>query len=246
MPTGHTPPGATLWPKGAPHLRPHRGGGPSPTGHLWPPPPPLATYAHRLPHWPEKRTAPIGKRGATPSPASHWPPTGHLLAIREAPPTGPLLATKGRDGAPSPGPYTPDWAPKTDLAKWRRRPPTPPRLHFPAFGRGGAKSRPPLPPPTGPPLAIPGPPPLPRLSGAVATGRGGGLFACKVCRYEGARVPYTPFGAPYPHRLTRLAPYGHRPPPSPLAPTHPHRLTGRPGPSTSRPPFDASLTTPTD
>ena len=85
LPTGHTPPGATLWPKGAPHLRPHRGGGPSPTGLLWPPPPPLATYAHRLPHWPEKRTAPIGKRGATPSPASHWPPTGHLLAIRGGP-----------------------------------------------------------------------------------------------------------------------------------------------------------------
>jgi len=143
LPTGHTPPGATLWPKGAPHLRPHRGGGPSPTGHLWPPPPPLATYAHRLPHWPEKRTAPIGKRGATPSPASHWPPTGHLLAIREAPPTGPLLATKGRDGAPSPGPYTPDWAPKTDLAKWRRRPPTPP-LPTPgdrdAFGREASPS----------------------------------------------------------------------------------------------------------
>ena len=103
MPTGHTPPGATLWPKGAPHLRPHRGGGPSPTGHLWPPPPPLATYAHRLPHWPEKRTAPIGKRGATPSPASHWPPTGHLLAIRGGP-TGHPLAKRGREGATSPGP----------------------------------------------------------------------------------------------------------------------------------------------
>jgi len=31
----------------------------------------------------------------------HWPPTGHLLAIREAPPR---LATMGRDGTPSPGP----------------------------------------------------------------------------------------------------------------------------------------------
>jgi len=71
----------------------------SPTGHL----------CHRLPHWPEKRTAPIGKRGATPSPASHWPPTGHLLAIRGGPhwPKGrPRLAT-GR-GEPSPGP-PPDW-----------------------------------------------------------------------------------------------------------------------------------------
>jgi len=115
--TGHTPPGATLWPKGAPHLRPHRGSGPSPTGHLWPPPPPLATYAHRLPHWPEKRTAPIGKRGATPSPASHWPPTGHLLAIRgglplakgEAPTgqrdgRGEPMATRGGEGTPSPSP----------------------------------------------------------------------------------------------------------------------------------------------
>ena len=108
MATGHTPPGATLWPKGAPHLRPHRGGAPSPTGHLWPPPPPLATYAHRLPHWPEKRTAPIGKRGATPSPASHWPPTGHLLAIRGGPhwSKGRLRLATGR-GEPSPGTYTP-------------------------------------------------------------------------------------------------------------------------------------------
>ena len=72
---------------------------------------------------------PLAKRG-TP----HWPPyrpsdappgamataslTGHLRATYwpsgEAPPR---LATMGRDGTPSPGPYTPDWPPKTDLAK---------------------------------------------------------------------------------------------------------------------------------
>jgi hypothetical protein len=42
------------------------------------------------------------------------PPRRPSLAIREAPAR---LATKGREGTPSPGPYTPDWPPKTDLAK---------------------------------------------------------------------------------------------------------------------------------
>ena len=208
---GHSP----LWPsgealhrEGAAH-RPYWGAGPSLAIGLWATGLPLATY------WPS---------GEGPL-ATDWPPTGHP----GRPLTGHPLATKGRErnfvrpsltyGAPAPTGHLRE--PKTDLAKWRLWPPTPPPPHQPieAFGRGG-----PHPPPTGHPLAIPGPPPLPRLSGAVATGRGGGLFACKVCRYEGARVPYTPFGDPYPHRL---ATYGHRPTPPYWPPTPPHLLTGQ-------------------
>ena len=74
---------------------------------------------------------------------------------------------------------------------------------------------------TPPPTGYPGT--SPAFRGAEAAGRGGGFFACKVCRYEGARVPYTPFGDPYPHRL---ATYGHRPTPPYWPPTPPHLLTG--------------------
>ena len=91
-PLGHTlRDGAATWPKGSrplplPGLRePHHARPPTGQTGL----PPLATlppfgrptgaYGHRLPH---------------------WPPTGHP----GRPPTGPLLATKGREGTPSPGP----------------------------------------------------------------------------------------------------------------------------------------------
>ena len=76
---------------------------------------------------------------------------------------------------------------------------------------------------TPPPTGYPGT--SPAFRGAEAAGRGGGFFACKVCRYEGARVPYTPFGDPYPHRL---ATYGHRPTPPYWPPTPPHLLDGHP------------------
>jgi len=152
--TGHTPPGASLWPKGAPHLRPHRGGGPSPTGHI----------RHRLPHWPEKRTAPIGKRGATPSPASHWPPTGPLLApywpSGEAPhwpPTGPLLAIRGGLPLAKGEAPTGQWDGRGSL--WPHGSSSPP-LPGHLWPKG---SRPPHWPPTGHPLAT--------------KGRGGGAFA---------------------------------------------------------------------
>ena len=71
------------------------------------------------------------------------------------------------------------------------------------------------------------PRPFPGLSWSGGRRPGRGVFACKVCRYEGARAPYTPFGDPYPHRL---ATYGHRPTPPYWTPTPPHRLTGLPPP----------------
>jgi hypothetical protein len=40
---------------------------------------------------------------------------------------------------------------------------------------------------------------------------GVGFFACKGCLCDVARVPDTPFGDPYPHRLTGL-PLPHFPP----------------------------------
>jgi len=95
LPTGHTPPGATLWPKGEPHFRPHRGGGPSPTGHL----------RHRLPHWPEKGRA---------KPPPHRPPTGHKgAALGGRPSHRPSLAKRG---APHWPPYRPSDAPPGPMA----------------------------------------------------------------------------------------------------------------------------------
>ena len=67
-------------------------------------------------------------------------------------------------------------------------------------------------------------PPHPQTFGSGGLREGAGLFACKGGRYEGARVPYTPFGDPYPHRL---ATYGHRPTPPYWPPTPPHLLTGQ-------------------
>jgi hypothetical protein len=130
LPTGHTPPGATLWPKGAPHLRPHRGGGPSPTGHLCPPPPPLAREADG-PHR-EK-----GSHALTGLPlATYWPPTGPLLAIR-----GGLPLAKGE--AP-----TGQWDGRGSLWPKGSRPLTglPLATHWPQRGGAGAPS--PGPPPT--------------------------------------------------------------------------------------------------
>ena len=103
------------------------------TGHLPPDRPPLGrrTFAH----WPHtagshslvKRgatlTAPPGRRAF-----AYWPP------LATASPTGHPLATKGRErnfvrpsltyGAPAPTGHLRE--PKTDLAKWRLWPPTPP------------------------------------------------------------------------------------------------------------------------
>jgi len=104
--TGHLPPDrlptgeANLWPLATHHrvpLWPKRGGGPSPTGHLRPPPP----------HWPEKGTATHREKG-TPTP--HWPPTGHP-GRPHWPPTGHKGAAIG--GRPSHRPtlvtYRPQW-----------------------------------------------------------------------------------------------------------------------------------------
>jgi hypothetical protein len=102
--------------------------------------------------------------------------------------------------------------------------------HWPQRDGKGTPS--PGPPPTGhlrPPLATPGTPPLPRLSGSGGLRPGRGLFACKGCRYDVARVPYTPLGTPLGlrHRLTGH-PYPTSYPTSPLAspsvPPYPHRL----------------------
>jgi len=113
---GHSP----LWPsgealhrEGAAH-RPYWGAGPSLAIGLWATGLPLATY------WPS---------GEGPL-ATDWPPTGHP----GRPLTGHPLATKGRErnfvrpsltyGAPAPTGHLRE--PKTDLAKWRLWPPTPP------------------------------------------------------------------------------------------------------------------------
>jgi len=76
-----------------------------------------ATYGHRPPTGQRRGRPPIGKRAPLPL-------TGHLLAIRGGP-TGPPLATKGRErnfvrpsltyGAPAPTGHLRE--PKTDLAK---------------------------------------------------------------------------------------------------------------------------------
>jgi hypothetical protein len=160
--TGHTPPGATLWPKGAPPLRPHRGGGPSPTGHLWPPPPPLAREADG-PHREKGSHALTG-----PPLATYWPSTGHP----GRPLTGPPLAKRGREGATSPGPPPTDHLrPTWPSEAFGHLPPTPadrglrtgglptPRLtHWP---KGGLA--------TYAPTGHPGTPPLPpAFRGAVA------------------------------------------------------------------------------
>ena len=165
MPTGHTPPGATLWPKGAPHLRPHRGGGPSPTGHLWPPPPSLATY------WP-----PTGHPGG-PGPTGHLRPTwlseafGHL---RTHSPHRPIVAFGREASTPT------DW-PK-GLPDW---------------------------PHTGHPQHSP----TPRLSGAVAKGRGRGFSRAKGADTMVPVCPIPPLGPPTPTDLPDWHPTGTGLPP---------------------------------
>ena len=167
MATGHTPPGASLWPKGAPHLRPHRGGGPSPTGHI----------RHRLPHWPEKGRAkppphrpPTGHKGEAiggrpshrPSLATlppfgrptgayghrltHWPPTGPLLAIRGGLPLAKGEAPTGqRDGRGSLRPHGSSSPPtsRPPMAKGEPHPSL--ATHWPK-GTGRGRLRPALPP----------------------------------------------------------------------------------------------------
>jgi len=57
---------------------------------------------------------------------------------------------------------------------------------------------------------------------------GVGFFACKGCLCDVARVPYTPFGDPYPHRLTGGPPTGYPTFPTDLLrPTGPLPHTGR-------------------
>ena len=91
--TGHLPPDRRptgevgLWPKAIAH-----------PASYWPKDRQLATFGHRLPHWPEKRTAP--HRGATPTPLATYWPSGR-----------PPLATKGREGDAFARP-SPDWPPK--------------------------------------------------------------------------------------------------------------------------------------
>ena len=202
MATGHTPPGASLWSKGAPHLRPHRGGGPSPTGHI----------RHRLPHWPEKRTAPIGKRGATPSPASHWPPTGHLRALYW--PSGEASHwPKGRprlDNGTGGGAYGHTGAPAPPLPGhlWPKgsRPLTglPLAPHWPQRGGAGAPS--PGPPPTDHlrthsphrPIEAFGreASPTPQTFGSGGLRDGEGVFACKGRMATGARAHRHTLGDP--------------------------------------------------
>jgi len=125
--TGHTPPGASLWSKGAPHLRPHRGGGPSPTGHLWPPPPPLAREGGR---------PPVGKEGHSP----HWPPTGHKGTGRgRLRPALPPLATYALTPTPADRGLRTGGLPTPRLTHWPpRHSPTPQTFgeRWPK-GRGG-------------------------------------------------------------------------------------------------------------
>jgi len=152
-PTGQRDGRGSLWPHGS--------SSPPLPGHLWP-------KGSRTPHWP-----PTGHKGAAiGGRPSHRP----SLAIREAPyrPHWPQWdgdafarpLTYGRPPAPSPrlatyGSLRPTWPSE---AFGHLHPHSPHRaIGTPSDGR------PPHPPPTGPPLAIPGPPPLPRLSGAVAT-----------------------------------------------------------------------------
>ena len=83
-----------------------------------PPPRPKGATPCTATHWPNgaPHTATYRPSDAPPGPMATASLTGHLLATYW--PSGrPPLATMGRDGTPSPGPYTPDWPPKTDLAK---------------------------------------------------------------------------------------------------------------------------------
>jgi len=148
----------------------------------------------------------------------HWPPTGHLLAIRGgptgphwpqrgghrreafAPPlTGHPLATKGRErnfvrpsltyGAPAPTGHLRE--PKTDLAKWRLWPPTPPPP-TPA-DRGLRTGGLPTPRLTHWPSR---PSPTPQTFGERWPKGRGGVFACKGRMATGARAHRHPFGDP--------------------------------------------------
>ncbi len=127
------------------------------------PPPSLATPTGRGPYpslatyWPltghplPTPTGPLyphtGHRGHPRSAGGgHWPSTGHTLRYGAA--TAPLTGHRTGRGRLCPAPLPPTGhlrEPKTDLGKWRRWPPTPHPPIGEAFGRGGAKSRPPLP-----------------------------------------------------------------------------------------------------
>ena len=114
--TGHLPPDRLptgevgLWPKAI-----------APPASYWPKDRQLATFGHRLPHWPEKRTAP--HRGATPLTghplATDWPQRGGHRREAFAPPLtghpgGPHWPQRDGRGTPSPGP-PPDWPPTHPL-----------------------------------------------------------------------------------------------------------------------------------
>jgi len=169
------------------------------TGHLCPPPPPLAREAdgtHR-----EK-----GSHALTGLPlATYWPPTGHP-GRPHWPPTG----QKGTGGGDFARP-SPDW------------PPTPPPPHQPieAFGRE-ASPTPRLtdwlkgPPRTGhlrPPTGHPGPPPLPRLSGSGGLRDGEGFSVQRVPIRCAPCALYPLWGPPPPPT-----------PPTDWPPNFPHRL----------------------
>ena len=155
---------------------------------------------------------------------------------------GGLGVVLGRLGNPSPpaAPHWPSGRPRPDWpqrdGRGRLRPaPTPPTGHLKptwpseAFGHlhphylhrpigerpSDGEASPPL--PTGHLLATPGPPPTPQTFGERWPKGRGGVFARKGGRYDVARVPYTPFGDPLPHRLTDWplpATYGQRGHPS--------------------------------
>jgi len=172
---------ATHWPKEAPLTGPH-----------WP------TYRPKASHWPPMATASLTGHLRAPywpsGEASHWPKGRPRLA------KGTGGGAYGHTGAPAPHfpatygqrephhPLATDWPPKSDLAKWRLWPPTPPRPTPADRGlRTGGLPTPRLthwpkwPPRTGhlrPPTGHPGTPPLPRLSGSGGL-REGRVFACK-------------------------------------------------------------------
>jgi len=139
-----------------------------------PGPPPTGQRDGRGRLWPHGSSSPplpghLWPKGATP----HWP-------------------EKGREGDAFARP-SPDWPPM----------PSPPHQPIEAFGREASPTPrlthwPKGPPLTGhlrPPTDRPRLPHSPDFRERWPKG-GGGVFACIGCRYDVARVPYTPFGAP--------------------------------------------------
>jgi len=178
-----------------------------PTGHLWPPPPPLAREAdgtHREKGSHPHTGHPLAKKGtALGGRPSHRP----SLAIREAPyrPHWPQWdgdafarpLTYGRPPAPSPrlatyGSLRPTWPSE---AFGHLHPHAPHRaIGTPSDGR------PPHPPPTGHPLAIPGTPPLPRLFGSGGNRTGRGAFRVQRVPIRGGPCALSPLWGPlYPY-----------------------------------------------